>query len=71
VPPARTDEFFYTGVVRAMSVMRVGSTQKFADNWDNIFGGSKGGKKKATASAAKSTTKKKAGKKTAKKAKKK
>jgi hypothetical protein len=24
-----------------MSVVRVGSTKKFADNWDNIFGGGK------------------------------
>jgi len=24
-----------------MSIVRVGSTQKFAENWDNIFGGKK------------------------------
>jgi hypothetical protein len=38
-----------------MSVIRVGATKKFADNWENIFGG----KKKATTSktAPKSTKK--------------
>jgi hypothetical protein len=25
----------------AMSVIRLGSTQKFSENWDNIFGGGK------------------------------
>jgi hypothetical protein len=25
----------------AMSIVRVGSTQKFSDNWENIFGGKK------------------------------
>jgi hypothetical protein len=31
-----------------MSVVRVGSTKKFSDNWDNIFAGSgKGGSKKS------------------------
>ena len=45
-----------------MSILRVGSTQKFSENWGNIFGGGKAaaaepkptGKKKATAKAAKS-----------------
>jgi hypothetical protein len=45
-----------------MSIVRVGSTQKFSDNWDNIFGGKKSApaakktgakKKKASAKAAK------------------
>lgn len=43
-----------------MSITRVGSTKKFADNWENIFGG---GKK----AAAKPAGKKGAGKKSAKK----
>ena len=25
-----------------MSILRVGTTKKFSDNWDNIFGGGKG-----------------------------
>jgi hypothetical protein len=45
-----------------MSIVRVGSTQKFSEGWDNIFAGKKataagkrsGGKKKAKAKAAKS-----------------
>ena len=49
-----------------MSIVRVGSTQKFSDNWDNIFSGKKsapakksgGKKKKATAKIAKSAKKK-------------
>jgi hypothetical protein len=49
-----------------MSIVRVGSTQKFSDNWDNIFSGKKAGsakkaggkKKKATAKDAKSAKKK-------------
>jgi hypothetical protein len=44
-----------------MSIVRVGSTQKFSEGWDNIFSGKKsasaakksGGKKKAKARAAK------------------
>jgi hypothetical protein len=45
-----------------MSIVRVGSTQKFSENWDNIFGGKKsisaakksaGKKKKPSAKAAK------------------
>ena len=44
-----------------MSVLRLGSTQKFSDNWDNIF--SKGKKKPA---AKKTAKKKPAAKKTAK-----
>lgn len=43
-----------------MSVVRVGSNKQFADNWENIFGGtSKKSAKKATV-ASKSTAKKKA-----------
>jgi hypothetical protein len=50
-----------------MSIVRVGSTQKFSDNWDNIFSGKKaapakksgGKKKKATAKVAKSAKNKK------------
>ena len=37
-----------------MSVIRVGATKKFADNWENIFGG----KKKATGKSAPKSTKK-------------
>jgi hypothetical protein len=40
-----------------MSVTRVGTTKKFADNWDKIFGGKK---KLASATATKKSTKKKA-----------
>lgn len=47
-----------------MSVVRVGSTQKFADNWDKVFGGSTGTKKKAASKS--SRTSKKAAKKKAK-----
>ncbi len=46
-----------------MSVVRMGSTKKFADNWDKVFGGSTGSKKKATGrsgNTAKKVTKKKA-----------
>ena len=51
-----------------MSIVRVGSTQKFSDNWDNIFSGKKsapsskksGGKKiKAAEKAGKGGKKKK------------
>jgi hypothetical protein len=48
-----------------MSIVRVGSTQKFSENWDNIFGGKKakpaakaGGKKKPAAKSAKKKGKK-------------
>jgi hypothetical protein len=48
-----------------MSIVRVGSTQKFSENWDNIFGGKKSkpaakeaSKKKKTAKAVKSPKKK-------------
>ena len=41
-----------------MSVIRVGSTSKYAQNWDTIFGG-----KKAVKKAAKKAAKKKAKKK--------
>ena len=49
-----------------MSIVRVGSTQKFSENWANIFGGKKsaptakksaGKKKKSPAKAAKARTK--------------
>ena len=54
-----------------MSILRVGSTQKFSENWGNIFGGRKSssaepkpaGKKKATAKVAKSAKAKKSPKK--------
>ena len=45
-----------------MSVIRVGSTEKYAAGWDTIFGGRKAGKK------AKKASPKKAVKKTVKKA---
>jgi hypothetical protein len=44
-----------------MSVTRVGTTKKFADNWDKIFGGKK---KKSSAPTTKKSTKKKANSKT-------
>jgi hypothetical protein len=40
-----------------MSVVRLGSTQKFSENWDKAFGGKK------AKSATKASTKRKAGKK--------
>jgi len=48
-----------------MSVIRVGSTSKYADNWTAIFGGKKAAKKakKAKAKAAKKPAKKKSKKK--------
>ena len=42
-----------------MSVARVGTTKKFADNWENIFGG----KKKSTAGKSTSKSSKKSPKK--------
>jgi hypothetical protein len=50
-----------------MSIVRVGSTQKFSDNWDNIFSGKKaapaakksGGKKASKAAKAAKKGKKK------------
>lgn len=53
-----------------MSVVRVGTTKQYADNWDNIFGDSNGrasAKKKTAkaAKAAKQSAKKKPGKKKA------
>ncbi|MCC6492325.1 MAG: hypothetical protein IT424_04830 [Pirellulales bacterium] len=48
-----------------MSITRVGSTKKFSDNWDNIFGGgkkSKAAEKPAGKKAAKKSAKKTAGK---------
>jgi hypothetical protein len=44
-----------------MSVIRVGTTKKFADNWENIFGG----RKKAAGKSAPKTAKKSAKKKVA------
>jgi hypothetical protein len=64
--------------IHTMSVIRVGSTGKYADGWDHIFGGTKpargkaAGAKAAAAKAAKkpaskaSAAKKAAGKKAAK-----
>ena len=47
-----------------MSVVRVGSTKKFAENWDGIFGGPKSKKKAAsTATVKKKPQKKKGGRK--------
>ena len=53
-----------------MSVLRVGATKKFADNWENIFGGRKksASGKTALKSAKKSAKKKAASKPAAKKA---
>jgi hypothetical protein len=43
-----------------MSVVRVGATKRFADNWENIFGGGKkvAGSKSTSKSAKKSAKKK-------------
>ena len=50
-----------------MSIVRIGSTKKFSDNWENIFGGKKaapaakkvaGKKKKAALKSAKGRKKK-------------
>lgn len=41
-----------------MSVVRLGSTQKFSDNWDSIFGGKK--KAKTVKSAKPASAKRKA-----------
>jgi len=47
-----------------MSVIRVGATKKFADNWENIFGGKKKAFDKSSAkSPHKKVTSKLAGKK--------
>jgi hypothetical protein len=45
-----------------MSVVRVGTTKQYADNWDNIFGGSgsRTATKKKAAYSAKPSAKKKA-----------
>lgn len=49
-----------------MTVTHVGSTKKFAENWDSIFGGSRGGKSKKKTAPSKSkpvaSAKKKTGK---------
>jgi hypothetical protein len=46
-----------------MSIVRVGSTQKFSEGWDSIFGGKKtSAGKNGKKSAAKKSGKKKAGK---------
>ena len=41
-----------------MSVIRVGSTEKYAAGWDTIFGGRKAGKKASPKKAVKKTVKK-------------
>jgi hypothetical protein len=46
-----------------MSVTRVGTTKKFADNWDIVFGGKKKSSGKAAPKSAKKVTAKLAGKK--------
>jgi hypothetical protein len=46
-----------------MSVVRVGTTKKFADNWENIFGGKKKAAGKSAPKSAKKVTAKLAGKK--------
>ena len=45
-----------------MSIVRVGTTKQYADNWDNIFGGSgsRTATKKKPAKSAKPSAKKKA-----------
>jgi hypothetical protein len=45
-----------------MSIVRVGTTKQYADNWDNIFGGSnsRAATKKNPAKSAKPSAKKKA-----------
>lgn len=50
-----------------MSVIRVGSSTKYADGWDTVFGGRKTATKKTSAGTKKKTVKKTA-KKAAKKA---
>jgi hypothetical protein len=48
-----------------MSIVRIGSTQKFSENWDNIFSGKKAAPaaKKPGAKKKKASAKAKAGKK--------
>ncbi|MEX2091872.1 MAG: hypothetical protein WD971_04300 [Pirellulales bacterium] len=46
-----------------MSVVRVGTTKKFADNWQNIFGGKKKAAGKSAPKSTKKVTAKLAGKK--------
>ena len=46
-----------------MSVIRVGATKKFADNWENIFGGRKKAVGKSAPKSTKKVTSKLAGKK--------
>lgn len=43
-----------------MSIVRVGATKQYSDNWDNIFGGRKGSTKKAAAKSAKKSPRKSA-----------
>ena len=45
-----------------MSVIRLGSTQKFSDNWDNIFGGGKKSKSEKSANGKRKAGNKKAAK---------
>lgn len=57
----------------AVTIVRIGATQKYSDNWEQIFGGKKAAKTSATnkvariESAAKTPAPKKAAKKAAKK----
>ena len=48
-----------------MSVVRIGATKQYSDNWDNIFSGVKGSssKKKTAAKPARPSAKKKSAKK--------
>lgn len=46
-----------------MSVIRVGATKKFTDNWENIFGGKKKAVSKTAHKSTKKVTSKLAGKK--------
>jgi hypothetical protein len=52
-------------LVEAMSIVRVGSTQKFSQGWDSIFGGKKAGEaeKKSAAKRKKAPVKAKGRKK--------
>ncbi len=43
-----------------MSVVRVGATKQYSDNWDNIFSGGKGSSSKKEAKASKKSAKKSA-----------
>ena len=49
-----------------MSVVRVGATKRFSDNWENIFGGGKSSSKKTVEKPAKGKAAKKSPKKATK-----